>query len=305
MGQGWGLVVADVGSWLAQCLCWQCQGNLKGQGQSRRNPEKTDIKTECRSVFIQEKASIQRRWPQGEWMPYRRWLEFWLTPESSGGHRTGESAECKMPRVDQVWYCTPVILRDEVGKNTSSRPSWATQQESISKKTNTNIQECSVPWWKLTAHQKTWSQYKVVPKRCCLIPVSKTRAPQGCMSFCCFLYRIAVMPLSVPKLKTEWHTTPIREFPWEASVYICIECLPAFKSDTPRARISASVHSSVSLALHESIFPSLWAQIIGTPLGWNRSQNHSVSNRALPRQFMPFDNQSHWAVADGAVGKWD
>lgn len=161
---------------------------------------------ECRSVFIQEKASIQRRWPQGEWMPYRRWLEFWLTPESSGGLRTGESAECKMPRVDQVWYCTPVILRDEVGKNTSSRPSWATQQESISKKTNTSIQECSVPWWKLTAHQKTWSQYKVVPKRCCLIPVSKTLAPQGCMSFCCFLYRIAVMPLSVPKLKIEWVT---------------------------------------------------------------------------------------------------
>lgn len=44
MGQGWGLVVADLGSWLAQCLCWQCQGNLKGQGQSRRNPEKTVIK---------------------------------------------------------------------------------------------------------------------------------------------------------------------------------------------------------------------------------------------------------------------
>lgn len=38
----------------------------------------------------------------------------------------------KMPRVGQVWCCTPVFLRDELRKNTSSRPSWATQQESIS-----------------------------------------------------------------------------------------------------------------------------------------------------------------------------
>lgn len=52
---------------------------------------------------------------------------------------------------------------------------------------------------------------------------------------------------------------------------------------------------------------SFWCLLdcMNLPFGWNRSQNHSVSSHSFPRQFMPFDNWSHWAVTDGVVGKWD
>lgn len=94
------------------------------------------------------------------------------------------------------------------------------------------------------------------------------------------------MRLSVPKLKVEWHPTPIREFTWEVSVYIHIECFPAFfRSDTYPQGQDEHLSSPVSSALHKSICLSLWAQIVGNPLGWNKSQSHSVSDCAPPGQF--------------------
>lgn len=88
------------------------------------------------------------------------------------------------------------------------------------------------------------------------------------MSFCLFLYRISVLLWSAPKLKIEWHTALMREFTQEANVYTHIECLPAFKSDTPRAGVSLSVLVSPYLCMSLLSFLSepkslepLWVEI--------------------------------------------
>lgn len=174
---------------------------------------------------------------------------FWFTFESSGGCWTTEFAEFKLPRMGQVWSCTPVVLRDQWGRiQVQGHPGLHSKILLQMKQTPTS-KRCMRPagiWQHIRNPDliARWTQSSAFST-----PVCKTIATEGRLSFCLSLYRSSVTLLFAP----EWHTSLMRTL-LEKPV-----CTPYWMFTCLWVRYPKSRDKSLILVspwLHESLFLS-------------------------------------------------